>query len=181
MDYKQYLKTRREIFTLQDSNKETDNLLWACNSLGGEVGEFENLVKKVFRDHHGQITTEILNKMISELGDQFWYLVFVFEILEEDPIKLFNDKDFNQPHIKDNNLLIISNSMGAKVGAFQDVVDLIYSNNDGIVSKQTKVILLAKLVTFFQGWINVCANLEIPPFEIISTNIDKLKDRYDIK
>lgn len=61
------------------------NLLWASNALGGEVGEFQNIIKKMYRDDNGVITAQRLIKMADELGDVLWYWLFVCDTLKLDP------------------------------------------------------------------------------------------------
>jgi len=51
----------------------------------GEVGEFQNLVKKVNRDDGGLITSERMFQMKDEGGDVLWYFLFVCDILKLDP------------------------------------------------------------------------------------------------
>lgn len=43
-------------------------------ALAGEVGELANKVKKITRDHNGQIDDHQLNALEGELGDILWYL-----------------------------------------------------------------------------------------------------------
>lgn len=40
----------------------------------GEMGETVDWIKKMARDHGGDITPQIKQKLIFELGDAFWYL-----------------------------------------------------------------------------------------------------------
>jgi NTP pyrophosphatase (non-canonical NTP hydrolase) len=42
--------------------------------LGGEVGEVQNEIKKLFRDDDGKMTDSRKEKLIIELGDVMWYL-----------------------------------------------------------------------------------------------------------
>lgn len=50
-----------------------NNVAYAALGLG-EVGEVQNKVKKIIRDHDGVITEEMRNAIKSELGDVLWYL-----------------------------------------------------------------------------------------------------------
>lgn len=44
-------------------------------SLGlGEVGEFQNKVKKILRDDHGRMRADIRESLKGELGDILWYV-----------------------------------------------------------------------------------------------------------
>lgn len=85
MKFEDYVKERHRIFNDQDANKECMNINWGSLSLGGEVGEFQNLVKKVNRDDAGIITSERIYEMKDELGDILWYFLFVCDILKLDP------------------------------------------------------------------------------------------------
>jgi len=91
LKFEKYLKERSKLFARQRIDKEVLNLLWASNSLGGEIGEFQNLVKKIFRDHKGNAMV-LRKEMIDELGDVFWYWLFILEILGIEPEKVL---DFN--------------------------------------------------------------------------------------
>lgn len=80
--FKDYVEERDRLFKLQDRNKETANINWASLSLGGEIGEFLNEVKKINRDDKGVITDKRLALMQDELGDIIWYWLFVCDILK---------------------------------------------------------------------------------------------------
>lgn len=67
MNFEQYINERHRIFNVQDANKECLNINWGSLSLGGEVGEFQNLVKKINRDDKGIITNQRLADMQDEL------------------------------------------------------------------------------------------------------------------
>jgi NTP pyrophosphatase (non-canonical NTP hydrolase) len=65
----------------QEKAKETalypnvgQNLYYPCLGLAGEVGEILNKIKKVMRDHNGQVTDEFRDFLKDELGDVLWYL-----------------------------------------------------------------------------------------------------------
>jgi len=85
MKFEDYVNERHRIFNKQDANKEVMNLLWASNSLGGETGEFQNIVKKIYRDYTGKVTDGTLFMMKDELGDVLWYWLFVCDILNLNP------------------------------------------------------------------------------------------------
>lgn len=89
MKFEKYLKIRKEMFDNQPKNKETFQLLWASNSLAGEVGEFANIVKKIYRDHDGNIEA-MWNDLEDELGDIMWYWLFVCDIINIKPEAIFN-------------------------------------------------------------------------------------------
>lgn len=67
LNFEQYINERHRIFNVQDANKECLNINWGSLSLGGEVGEFQNLVKKINRDDEGIITNQRLADMQDEL------------------------------------------------------------------------------------------------------------------
>ena len=46
----------------------------AAFSLGGEVGELQNYLKKILRDREGKITQDDYNHVRGELGGILWYL-----------------------------------------------------------------------------------------------------------
>jgi len=50
------------------------NPYYPALGLGGEVGEVLNKVKKIMRDHDGQVTDEYREILKKELGDVMWYL-----------------------------------------------------------------------------------------------------------
>ncbi|QQS41336.1 MAG: nucleoside triphosphate pyrophosphohydrolase family protein [Acidobacteriota bacterium] len=54
--------------------KRLDNLEYPTLGLAGEAGEVANIVKKIQRDHGGEISDEIRAKLKDELGDVLWYI-----------------------------------------------------------------------------------------------------------
>jgi NTP pyrophosphatase (non-canonical NTP hydrolase) len=50
------------------------NFVYSVLGLTSEAGELAGKVKKLFRDSDGEMTHEIREKMIGELGDVLWYL-----------------------------------------------------------------------------------------------------------
>lgn len=85
MKFEDYVNERHRIFNKQDANKECLNINWGSLSLSGEIGEFCNLVKKIMRDDGGEITADRKLQMKDELGDIFWYLLFICDILKLNP------------------------------------------------------------------------------------------------
>ena len=54
--------------------RRLNNLEYPTLGLAGEAGEVANIVKKIQRDHGGEITEEIRAKLKDELGDVLWYI-----------------------------------------------------------------------------------------------------------
>ena len=89
MKFEEYKIERRRLFEKQPLNKEEQVLIQASNSLGGEVGELQNVVKKIYRDHKGDYNS-MREQLKEELGGVFWYLLNFCEIAEIDPEEVFN-------------------------------------------------------------------------------------------
>src|SRR3990167_5803108 len=51
-----------------------NNLYYPALGLGGETGEVLNKIKKVMRDHGGNVTDEYREILRGELGDVMWYV-----------------------------------------------------------------------------------------------------------
>ena len=75
-----------------------NNLEYPTLGLTGEAGEVANIVKKIQRDHGGEVTDEIRLKLKDELGDVLWYIsacadelgLTINEIAEYNVAKLAN-------------------------------------------------------------------------------------------
>ena len=52
--------------------------------LSGEVGEFMNKIKKVFRDDEGKLTHSRKEELVGELGDVLWYVAQIATDLDLD-------------------------------------------------------------------------------------------------
>lgn len=50
------------------------NVIYPILGLIGELGEFCNKLKKVFRDNNGVMSDEFLEFAKKEIGDQYWYI-----------------------------------------------------------------------------------------------------------
>ena len=85
MNFEEYVSERNRIFSKQTVNKDYMSVLWASNALGGEVGEFQNIVKKMYRDDGGKLYSKRLVDMVDELGDIMWYWLFTCDTLNIDP------------------------------------------------------------------------------------------------
>ncbi len=67
-EYQEFAKTTAKY---PDRGK---NLIYPTLGLVGEAGEVAEKVKKLIRDHGGEITEEIRQELVKELGDVLWYL-----------------------------------------------------------------------------------------------------------
>ena len=182
MKFADYVKERARIFSVQDANKECLNLLWASNSIGGEVGEFQNMVKKIYRDFDSKIPDALKEEMTLELGDQFWYFIFVFDIINKDPMEVLSSyKLVIEPDPKYNSIMKISNAMGARIGKFQDNVDIIYTQADGRINDFMKETLVMNLSQFLKMWFLCCMKLDLNPLVVIEKNTVKLRKKYGIE
>ncbi len=54
--------------------RRMNNLEYPTLGLAGEAGEVANIVKKIQRDHGGEVNDEIRSKLKDELGDVLWYI-----------------------------------------------------------------------------------------------------------
>ena len=56
-------------------------IVYPAFGLAGEVGEFHDKMKKIFRDKSGQISPEDLEELKLELGDIAYYLAVCADVL----------------------------------------------------------------------------------------------------
>lgn len=73
-------------------------LAYATLGLTNEAGEFAGKVKKVFRDHDGNLSEQLHQSLVAELGDVLWYLA---EISSELDIKLSAAANMNLEKLRD--------------------------------------------------------------------------------
>jgi len=59
-------------------------VLYPVLGLSGEVGEIVEIIKKVHRDKHGELTLETVLRLRDELGDVLWYISALATELELD-------------------------------------------------------------------------------------------------
>ncbi|ETN87927.1 nucleoside triphosphate pyrophosphohydrolase family protein [Thermus sp. NMX2.A1] len=53
---------------------EAYRLLYPTLGLAGEAGELANKVKKILRDHGGNLSQAAREDLVAELGDVLWYV-----------------------------------------------------------------------------------------------------------
>ncbi len=65
-----------EEYQIKSRETAVYNMVTIYPTLGlcGEVGEFANKIKKVYRDFNGHVTKEMYDSLLSELGDVLWYV-----------------------------------------------------------------------------------------------------------
>lgn len=79
-----------------DNKNKCLELSYVLLGLSGEVGEINNVAKKIIRDSNGEISESITNTLKKELGDVFWYTarlckilnVSMDEVIEQNVLKL---------------------------------------------------------------------------------------------
>lgn len=59
-------------------------LAYPAMGLAGEAGELMNKVKKIWRDQGGELTEEVREDLVNELGDVLWYVSQLARELEAD-------------------------------------------------------------------------------------------------
>jgi len=74
MNFKEYQLKAKETAIYPDIG---DNLWYPALGLAGEVGEVEEIIKKTYRDHGGELTDADQVRLRKEIGDVLWYLAAV--------------------------------------------------------------------------------------------------------
>lgn len=102
MELKDIVKFQKEfdenhnwVWDSEDPEKRMNMLKYGAVALAGEVGEFSNLVKKVWRelDHNGKTPDEeMMKKLREELVDVFIYVITLSENLNLDLEKGYFEK-----------------------------------------------------------------------------------------
>jgi len=77
---------------------EIPALFWWASAVNGEAGELLEKVKKVYRDHKGETTPDMYQKIVKEMGDVLWYLSAVASALN---IKLSDVAGYNLAKLQD--------------------------------------------------------------------------------
>jgi len=57
-------------------------IIYPILGLGGEAGEVQEKIKKVFRDKHGIFSEDDTQEIAHELGDVLWYLATIATVLD---------------------------------------------------------------------------------------------------
>ena len=71
MNFNEYQSKARETAIYPSAGS---NLWYPALGLAGEVGEVEEIIKKVYRDHSGKLSGTDQERLRKELGDVLWYL-----------------------------------------------------------------------------------------------------------
>ena len=66
-------------------------LTYLALGLAGETGESVDIIKKMIRDGHINLTTERYNDLVSELGDVLWYWIRLVYAIGASPEKVINE------------------------------------------------------------------------------------------
>lgn len=78
-----------EVVNDLSSQVNVPRLLTSSIGLSGEVGEFSDLIKKVFF-HGKELDLETKNEIIKELGDILWYWINACKSLNLDPYEVID-------------------------------------------------------------------------------------------
>lgn len=63
---------------------EFQSLMYLGLGLNGEAGEVADKIKKTLRDHKGEMSQEMREELVKELGDVLWYLSQIASHLDVD-------------------------------------------------------------------------------------------------
>ncbi len=75
MDFNEYQRLATQTSILPNDEKHPHYaLMYFCLGLAGETGEVIEKVKKVIRNHHGEIPEDKKDLIKHEIGDVLWYL-----------------------------------------------------------------------------------------------------------
>lgn len=74
---------------LSNQGVNVSRLLTASVGMSGEVGEFNDLVKKVIFQEK-PMTPELHDKLIKECGDIFWYVIQAVIAIGQDPYQVID-------------------------------------------------------------------------------------------
>lgn len=71
MDFTQY---QEEVKKTAIYPHQGENLAYPALGLTGEAGEVADKIKKLIRDHNGNLSETERTELVKELGDVLWYL-----------------------------------------------------------------------------------------------------------
>lgn len=74
MNFDEYQKLATRTSTVSNERSEEYALMYFCLGLAGETGEVIEKIKKVIRNHGGEISDEQCEGIKQEVGDVLWYL-----------------------------------------------------------------------------------------------------------
>lgn len=89
MKFEQYLSKLNKRAAKDIRERFPFSLLFASNSLGGECGELQNMIKKVYRDFEKN-PEPLLHEMKLELGDILWSWNRICELLDVTPDEIMD-------------------------------------------------------------------------------------------
>ena len=75
MDFNEYqMKARTTDLITYGREKLKPHWMYYVLGMAGEMGELQEKIKKLYRDHEGDLTHEIKIELAKELGDIMWYM-----------------------------------------------------------------------------------------------------------
>lgn len=75
MEFNEYqIMTKNTDLESEGRKKLKPDWMYYVLGMAGEMGEFEEKIKKLYRDHNGELTFEIKKGLGLELGDVLWYM-----------------------------------------------------------------------------------------------------------
>lgn len=102
MKFEDYLNFLKDNTSPETLTQYPYSLLFASNSLGGECGELQNMIKKVYRDDEGDPSGR-LPDITLELGDILWCWFRLCKILGVSPSDVMSlnvEKMRSRGHLK---------------------------------------------------------------------------------
>ena len=80
MDLNEYQKLASKTAKFEEYS-EIEKLSYLALGINGEAGEVAEKIKKVIRDHKGELSDEKKEQIIFEIGDVLWYLSQLARVL----------------------------------------------------------------------------------------------------
>ena len=74
MNFDEYQKLASRTAQFREGTSDEYKLMYTCLGLAGEAGELIEKIKKVIRNHDGNMTEESRSLIRLEIGDVLWYL-----------------------------------------------------------------------------------------------------------